>query len=141
MINKLFNEPPRDTLIQLFRYFFVGGTALVVDFGLLWGLTEWCRLYYLLAATISFIAGLMVNYALSIWWVFREHSLRSRIVEFAAFAIIGLIGLGLNELIIWLATERLRSHYILSKIISATVVFFWNFLARKYLLFYGEKQK
>lgn len=139
MINKLLKGPTQNVFIQLFRYLFVGGTAFVVDFGLLWGLTECCNLHYLLAAALSFITGLIVNYTLSIRWVFCEHLLNSRVVEFLGFAVIGLVGLGLNEAIIWVATEWLHCHYIISKIISAAVVFFWNFLARKYLLFYGKK--
>lgn len=139
MINKLLKEPTTGVGVQLFRYLFVGGTAFVVDFGLLWGLTEYCKVHYLLAAALSFVAGLIVNYTLSIRWVFHEHLLNSRVVEFLGFAVIGLVGLGLNEAIIWLATEWLQCHYIASKIISAVVVFFWNFLARKYLLFYGKK--
>lgn len=139
MINKLIKESARNISIQLFRYSLVGGTAFIVDLGLLWVLTEWCHLYYLFAATISFIVGLMVNYTLSIRWVFCEHLINSRVVEFLGFAIIGLVGLSLNEAIIWLATEWLQCHYIASKIISAVVVFFWNFMARKYLLFYGKK--
>lgn len=141
MIRTLLKGPTQNLLIQLFRYLLVGGTAFAVDFGLLWGLTEWCGLHYLFAAALSFIAGLTVNYVLSIRWVFSEHTLRSRAVEFSVFAVIGVVGLGLNEAIIRFATECLKCHYMASKLISAAVVFFWNFLARKYLLFYGEKRK
>lgn len=141
MIRMLLKEPAQNLLIQLFRYLLVGGTAFAVDFGLLWGLTEWCGVHYLFAAALSFIAGLTVNYLLSIRWVFSEHALHSCATEFSLFALIGVAGLGLNEAIIWIAAECLRCHYMASKIIAAAVVFFWNFLARKYLLFYGEKRK
>lgn len=40
MIAQLFIKPTNKGKIQLFRYFFVGGAAFVVDFGLLWLLTE-----------------------------------------------------------------------------------------------------
>lgn len=138
MIDKLLKEPTGDAWIQLFRYFFVGGTAFAVDFGLLWVFTEWGGLHYLLSAALSFAGGLTVNYLLSVWWVFSDHVLRSRIVEFAAFVLIGMIGLCLNEAIIWCATERLHFHYLSSKIVSTAVVFFWNFMARKYVLFDGK---
>lgn len=138
MIDKLLKRSPNNGWIQLFRYFFVGGTAFVVDFWLLWALTEWAELHYLLSAALSFAGGLTVNYVLSVLWVFKDHVLRSRIAEFASFVIIGLIGLCLNEAIIWCATELLNLHYLASKIISTAVVFFWNFLTRKYLLFNGK---
>ncbi len=141
MIDKLFRASTDMLFVQLFRYFFVGGAAFAVDFGLLWALTDWCGVHYLLSAGISFAAGLTVNYMLSIWWVFNDHVLRSRIAEFALFGLIGLLGLGLNEAILWGATEMLGMHYLASKIVSAIVGFLWNFLARKFLLFHGKNQE
>lgn len=138
MIDKLLREPTDKGFIQLVRYFFVGGAAFAVDFGLLWVLTDVCGVHYLLSAILSFVAGLTVNYLLSVWWVFNVHALNSRLEEFAAFGLIGVLGLGLNEAMIWCATEIMGLHYLTSKIVSAVVVFFWNFLARKYLLFHGK---
>lgn len=138
MITQLFIKPTDNGKIQLFRYFFVGGAAFVVDFGLLWLQTE-CGLSYLLSAAFSFAIGLTMNYALSVRWVFRDHALHSRITEFVFFTAIGVVGLGMNEAIIWIATEFAGLYYLGSKLISTAVVFFWNFTARKYLLFYGKK--
>jgi len=138
MIDRLLKGATDDVRIQLFRYFLVGGTAFAVDFGLLWGLTE-CGVHYLLSGACSFAAGLSVNYLLSVAWVFRDRALRSRLAEFAGFAAIGIAGLGLNEAILWGATEVARFHYLFSKIIAAVAVFLWNFAARKYLLFHERK--
>lgn len=141
MIDKLLKESTDKVFVQLFRYFFVGGAAFAVDFGLLWALTDWCGVHYLLSAALSFAAGLTVNYILSVRWVFNDHVLSSRIVEFAAFGLIGILGLGLNEAILWGATVMLGMHYLAAKIVSAIVVFLWNFLARKFLLFHGKNQE
>jgi len=84
-------------VVQLLRYVVVGGLAFVVDFGLLWVLTEYAGLHYLVSATISFIAGLVVNYLLSVVWVFGSSKLQSKWAEFAIYAVIGVIGLGLNN--------------------------------------------
>jgi putative flippase GtrA len=56
-------------------------------------------------------------------------------MEFLIFAVIGLVGLGLNEGIIWSFTDLAHFHYLISKIISAIVIFSWNFFARKRILF------
>lgn len=141
MIDKLLKQPTDDVWIQLFRYFFVGGTAFAVDFGLLWVLTECAGLHYLLSAALSFAAGLTVNYLLSVWWVFNDHVLRSRILEFAIYVAIGVIGLCFNEAIIWWATEKMNFYYLSSKIVATAMVFFWNFMARKYLLFDGKSYR
>lgn len=131
----LFRQPTDSIFIQLFRYLFVGGTAFVVDFGLLYVFTDVCGLHYLLSATFSFVAGLLTNYALSIAWVFNRRKLDNRWSELLVFTLIGCIGLGLNELFMWLFTEPLGLHYLLSKMVTAAIVMFWNFLARKFALF------
>ncbi len=137
MTPDLFKRPSDDVRIQLLRYFVVGGTAFAVDFGLLWLLTESAGLHYVLSAALAFTAGLTVNYALSVIWVFNRHALRSRAAEFALFAVIGVVGLGLNEAILWGLTEWAGVHYLASKTVAAAVVFAWNFTARKYMLFNG----
>lgn len=134
-LDKLFKAPTESTFIQLFRYGFVGGLAFLVDYGTMVLLTEFAGMHYLLAATISFILGLITNYLLCITWVFNQHKLNNRWVEFLLFAFIGVVGLGLNDAIMFLCTERCGIHYTLSKIIATAIVFFWNFLARKLILF------
>ncbi|HEY3442548.1 MAG TPA: GtrA family protein [Paludibaculum sp.] len=120
---------------QFARYLVVGGLAFAIDFGTLYALTESARLHYLASAAIAFVLGLIANYALSRAWVFQRRTLSSTSLEFAAFTAIGVIGLGLNEAGLWLLTERAHLHYMASKVITAGVVFLWNFGARKALLF------
>jgi len=139
ILYKLFKEESDNTFVQLFRYGFVGGAAFLVDYGMLYILTEWVGLHYLVSATISFILGLITNYLLSISWVFNNRTLSSRWAEFMIFAIIGVIGLGLNALIMYICTDKLSIHYLLSKLISTVIVFFWNFFARKAILFKVKK--
>lgn len=122
-------------LAQLFRYSIVGGLSFVVDYGLLYILTEWIGLHYLLSATVSFVAGLAVNYLISISWVFSRSRLSSRSAEFAVYGAIGVVGLLLNSLLLYLFTDHLHLHYLLSKLVSAAVVLLWNFAGRKLILF------
>ena len=134
-LHRLFAGQASGTLTQLILYGFVGGLAFIVDYGSLWFLTEVCGLHYLLSAAIAFVLGLVCNYLLSTSWVFSGRRLENRWAEFAVFALIGIVGLGLNELIMWVGTDLLHLHYMLSKIISTAIVFFWNFFARKFILF------
>lgn len=135
LIFKLFKEPTSNTFIQLFRYVFVGGLAFFVDYCILFLLTEYAGVPYLISAAIAFVAGLVVNYLISISWVFSESRSDKPAKEFFFFAVIGAIGLGINELIMWVGTDLMQIHYMISKIISTMIVFFWNFFARKTLLF------
>ena len=131
----LFIAETENWFIQLFRYLFVGGFAFVVDYGLLVFLTEALGLHYLISATISFIAGLIVNYFLSTSWIFRKSNLDNKWIEFLIFSIIGAIGLGLNNLLLFLLTDKVHIHYMISKLLTTALVMLWNFISRKIILF------
>ena len=120
--------------MQLFRYVVVGGVSFVVDYGLLYLLTERAGIHYLLSATCSFLAGLTVNYLISIRWVFGRSRSGSRLTEFLLFGVIGVVGLLLNNLLLWLLTDGLQLHYMVSKLVTALLVLCWNFGGRKTVL-------
>lgn len=125
-----------DTLhAQAIRYLVVGGVAFVVDYGLLVLLTELAGLNYLVSAIVAFTAGLAVNYCLCTTFVFSGRSLSDRRVEFAVFAGIGVIGLGLTELILWCGEEVLGVDYRVAKFFAVAVVLAWNFGVRRAVLF------
>ena len=124
-----------NVLHQFTRYWIVGGLAFVVDFGSLYLLTEFAGLHYLVSAAVAFLFGLVTNYLLSRAWVFDRRTMDTATAEFAIFTMIGLVGLGLNEVIIWSLREKGHLHYLLSKAIASAIVLIWNFGARKVALF------
>ena len=134
-MQELFVSETNSWFAQMFRYAIVGGVSFMVDYGLLYIFTEWFGMHYLLSATFSFIAGLTVNYLISIKWVFCKSKLDNRAAEFAIYGIIGVVGLLLNNLLLYLFTDNLHLHYMLSKLVAATIVLAWNFAGRKIILF------
>lgn len=134
-VEKLLTRSTDKTGIQFFRYIFVGGVAFLVDFASLYVFTDYIGIFYLISAAIAFILGLITNYILSINWVFNRRSLDNKTIEFSVFAFIGIVGLGLNELLIWFFTAEVGFFYLLSKIVAAIIILFWNFFARKVTLF------
>ncbi len=134
-VHKLLTQSTDKTGIQFFRYIFVGGVAFLVDFASLYVFTDYIGVFYLISAAIAFILGLITNYILSINWVFNRRSLDNKTIEFSVFAFIGIVGLGLNELLIWFFTAEIGLFYLLSKILAAIIILFWNFFARKLTLF------
>ncbi len=134
-ISKLLVNETNNWMAQLFRYVIVGGIAFVVDYGLLFVLTEYLHFHYLVSATISFIAGLIVNYAISTSWIFRHSKLENKWMEFLIYSLIGVVGLLVNNGMLYLLTDYLHIHYMFSKLITAAVVMVWNFVGRKVILF------
>lgn len=56
-------------------------------------------------------------------------------VEFTVYSIIGVIGLLINNFLLYFFTDYLHIHYMISKLITAILVMGWNFFGRKLILF------
>jgi putative flippase GtrA len=117
------------------RYFAASALALAVDFGSYSGLIRLAGVDYLVAAPIGFALGLATVYALSIRWVFRQRRLVNARAEFLLFALIGLAGMALNQGIVYAGVELFALSYEAAKVVSAGMVFCFNFASRKLLLF------
>ncbi|MDB4904397.1 MAG: GtrA family protein [Mucilaginibacter sp.] len=123
-----------ETLKQIIKYAFVGGICTILDFGLLFILTNYFHVFYLISSTISFSAGTILNYYLCTLWIFKVRVLENKKVEFFYYLIITAVGLGITTLIIWLFTEYFKLNFMLSKLIATFITVWWNFSARKYFL-------
>ena len=53
--------------------------------------------------------------------------------EFLAYAAIGVSGLIITLVLMFIMTEWLHLHFMMSKVISTVLVLVWNFLGRKVL--------
>lgn len=120
-------------MVQFTKYFGVALVGYIVDFGTLLIFKELLGLHYLIAASAGFIFGLIVVYILSNKFVFGESKLKSKKLEFIAFAVIGVVGLLLLNLLMWIFTDIFEVVYIASKIIATVFVYIWNFFARRSL--------
>ena len=132
----IFISPTKNVVIQFFRYLFIGGIATIVDWSILFILTEFIFIHYLLSAIIAFIAGLIINFILSKLFVFKSNEVSMNLtIEFTIYSIIGIVGLSITELIIFIFTNYIELYYMLSKMIATIIVLFWNYIARKLIIY------
>lgn len=122
---------PSALVRQFLRFGVVGVVATVVDFGVLILLAELGILPAVPAAAVSFIASVVVNYVLSMRFVFARREDMRRRTEFVVFVLLSVIGLGINELIMWVGTDLLSIHYVIGKVAATVIVLLWNFISRK----------
>ena len=137
LFSPLFFGKTNKLSIQIIRYFFIGGVAFIIDFSILFFMTSLLNVNYLISAGIAFILGLIVNFALSISWIFNKGSFSWGSLAgkyFLVFIFTGLIGLGLNQFFIYAFTEFLNMNYLVSKLITVPLVLLWNFFSRKILI-------
>lgn len=122
-------------LRQFVLYGAASVAALAVDYGLLIFLTEYVGFHYLISASISFLVGGLVVYFASISHIFDQRRLSSKSIEITSFMAIGVVGLALNGLLMWAITEGTPLSYQLAKLPTAGIVFLFNYVARRSLLF------
>lgn len=127
--HKYFSGQTDDIFIQFFRYFFVGGFVTLLDMGVLYVLTEFFNVYYLISAGFAFCVGIAVNYVVSISWVFKSKGEYGK--EISVFALIGVGGLFMNQFIMWFFVSLVGFYYMYAKLISTAIVLFWNFGMRR----------
>lgn len=129
-------------LFEFLRYAVVGGIAFLADFATLVAAQE---LFFknfawgVYAATVlGFVAGLAVNYVLSLKFVFTQTKDLGKgrdFKSFAIFGVIGLLGLALTELGMFTGIELLHWNYMIVKILVTGAVLVWNYLGRKIIIF------
>lgn len=124
----------RHSAVEFVRYFAVSLLALAVDMTIL--LIAARVMHYLWAATAGFVAGALTSYLLATRWVFRKRRFEGRVrAEFAVYALVGVLGLGLNDLAIYLTVEFAGLPLLQAKLVAAGVTFFFNYVIRKLVLF------
>ena len=115
---------------QIVKFGFTGGISFIVDYSVLVFLTEILGLNYLVSNCLSFIISVIVNYILSMKFVFKSVN-NNKVFDFIIFVVLSVIGLGLNSLIMFICTDYIEIHYMISKIGATGVVMVFNFVSRK----------
>ena len=117
-----------DTKVQIIRNAVVEGVRYATNMLILWTLTEFVlgKEYLGVSTAIASLLAGLVNYALSSLWVFHkvEKKAEKNLLQFALFTAIGAV-VGIN--------------YLISNTIAQIIVFFFNFIMRKKLVFEREK--
>lgn len=118
----------------MFRFGIVGGIAFLIDYSILFICTEYLGIYYLISSFISFTVSTVFNYIASVRWVFDVDQKKSQRRNFVLFIVFSVIGLGINQCIMWFGVEKLDFYYMLVKIGATAIVMVFNFVTRKMFL-------
>lgn len=130
-------------VLEVTRFVVVGGASFVIDFGLLFVFQEFVFKAVaggvLISQALSFSISLIVHYFLATFWVFRGHSVKSVSSHARAsslFVITNLMGLGINEIILFIGSTLFGFHYLVVKLFAAALVMIWNYVAQKFVVYH-----
>lgn len=120
----------KDRLLEFIRFCVVGGLSLLVDLGVLYGLTDFFGVHYLYSAGISFTVSVIFNYWLCVKYVFKNarHQTPRQATIFIGSSVVGL---GLNQLCMWFFVEIILLHYMIAKLGATVIVTIWNYIMKR----------
>ncbi|MDP3395076.1 MAG: glycosyltransferase family 2 protein [Methanoregula sp.] len=119
---------------RVFKFGLVGISGIVVNMGLLWYLTEFVGLYYLVSSLFAIELSILNNFIWNDLWTFKSgssHKLSSRLHRLISFHVVSAGGLIINMGILYLLTSVGGVYYLISNIIGILVGFGWNFMVNR----------
>lgn len=119
---------------KFLKFCVVGASGMLIDFGITWLLKEIIKVNKYVANSTGFILAATSNYILNRIWTFQSHDPQIA-SQYFSFIIISLVGLGINNLVIYILNDRFRYHFYLSKLFAIAVVTLWNFLMNLMITF------
>lgn len=132
---------------QVLRFGIVGVISTLVDFAIYTFFCNGLHIPYLIAGLCGFSISLIVNYVLSMKYVFERRDDMSRKREFALFAGMSAVGLVLNEIILFVCIDLIYAHWewlsgwlaqhwanVAAKVVATGIVMVYNFVSRKLVL-------
>jgi putative flippase GtrA len=158
-------QSKKSLFYEILRFLIVGGIATIADYAVYYLFRQWIlppkliadsgawdTVSLIIATALGFCCGLIVNWIMSVKFVFRDvkdkeesHSKKS----FLIFAIIGLIGLGITELGMHFGVKLLPDISLfgsfeflelawkewIMKVVMTCIVLVWNYIGRKLFVF------
>lgn len=123
---------------NLILYGIIGCICAALDFCVYTVLCHWNIMPYLLANIISIHVGIFTSFILNRSLNFK---VKDRVaVRFISFYIVGLVGLGISELMLYLMATISGWNELICKLLSIIVVALVQFILNRYITFKTNKQ-
>jgi putative flippase GtrA len=121
---------------QLVRYTLMSTGSFLFDLGILTALVEWGETDPVVASIVGYLCAIVIDYVISIHWVFADRAFDDRrAFELGTFTAIGIAGLGVNTVVMWLVASVLGVHYAIAKLVAGLGVLLFTFVVRRAILF------
>ncbi len=126
---------------RLLRYLISGGTALVLDLGLLYFFTDVLLIHYLTSAILAFVLTFFVSFTLQKFWTFQDNTTDKVHVQAAIYFLVALVNLGLNTALMYLFVDVMGVWYLGAQFLASGLLAFESFFISRYVIFKSTAQK
>lgn len=124
--------------VEFLKFGVVGVVGIFIDFFITWLCKEKLQLNKYVANSIGFSIAVINNFLLNRYWTFKFNN-QTFTQQFLQFAIICIIGLIINNLLLYVLNRYIKLNFYLLKLFVIGIVFFWNFFMNKMFTFHPLK--
>jgi putative flippase GtrA len=119
-------------IFKFLKFIIVGFSGMIVDFSITILLKEKLKVNRYISNSAGFTIAASSNYLFNRFWTFESNNPKI-LIEYSTFFLISLIGLAINNFIIYLFEKKLKFYF--AKFLAIMVTSLWNFTANYYLNF------
>ena len=113
----------------------IGTLGSIIDYSIMIVLKEVLLIPVLIASGVAFTLTLIYTYYMDMKFIFtdlKEELTKKRIAMI--FIITSILGLLFNQLMMYVLVKKISLNYLISKLISVSIVGIWNFISKKFLI-------
>jgi len=119
------------SLGQFIKFSIVGGVGTLINIAILYILTEFFNIYYLISAIFAFIVALTNNFILNKIWTFEEKLKEGALRKYIKFFTISVIALTVNLSFLYIFVEYFKIWYIFAQFLAILITLIINFSGNK----------
>lgn len=120
---------------KILKFLISGSAAAGTNLFILYAITEWFGIWYLLSSVISFVIAFFVSFTLQKFWTFKDNStdkIHKQATIYFGYALLGVI---VNTIFVYTLVELLGAHYFVAQFISSGLIAVANFFVYRYFIF------
>ena len=122
----------RELSFEFIRFAIVGVLNTLIHLSILYFLTEYLHIYYILSSLIGFSLAVTNSFILNTIWTFKKNIREKAGFRYTKFFVISTLAAVINLALLYLITEFLGVWYILSQIVATGFSLVVNFIGNKY---------
>lgn len=127
-------------MIKIIKFCIVGGINTFITLILFYTLNKILGVNYIFSTAIGYLIGMVNSYILNKKWTFQDDDKRV-VFQFAKFALINSISLGINLLIMYIFVDKLYMDSMLSQVCATGFSTLSNFIGSKIVVFRYSEEK
>ena len=126
-------------ILKFLKFGVVGASGMVVHFGVLYLFRDMIHINQFVANTLGFVTAATTNYILNRIWTFRSKEKQVG-VEYLKFILVSVIGLGVNNGVLWLGGHLLPAwnndwRFYILWVVAVGITTLWNFFGNMLFTF------